>query len=163
SPWFRLVARTLPGYASPHYSIQTCDYVAVVAQTRDQSIILVRQYRPAVDADTLELPAGHVEAGETPEQAARKELLEETGYRADRFELLGTLAPDTGRLGNRMWCYFAADAILASDPAAAAEPGIDVVYFRGGPVELVAEAAFCCALSVAAVFLAVLRGRLLLP
>src|SRR5437763_11391084 len=98
TPWFDLVAKSLAGHDQPHYSIRTTDYVSVVAVTRQRRLLLVRQYRPAVEGMTLELPSGHVEPGETPEEAARKELLEETGHVADRFELLGEFSPDTGRL-----------------------------------------------------------------
>ena len=72
-------------------SFKATDFVVIVAVTRQDQILLVRQFRPAAAAVTLELPAGHVDPGETPEQAARRELLEETGYEADTFKLLASL------------------------------------------------------------------------
>src|ERR1700687_2612926 len=104
---FQLVPRRPPAYAEPHYSLRTRDYVGVVAVTTNGELLLVRQFRPAVWETTLELPSGHVEPGQTPEEAARTELLEETGHEANSFELVGDFSPDTGRLGNRMWCFFA--------------------------------------------------------
>src|SRR5580704_5986975 len=95
--WFELVAKHPPSYTEPHYSIRALDYVGIVAQDTQGNLLLVRQLRPAVGGMTLEIPCGHVEVGETPETAARKELLEETGYVADTFELLANLSPDTGR------------------------------------------------------------------
>ena len=56
--------------------------VAVVARGGDGTIFLVRQYRYPVDASLWELPAGRLDAGETPEEAAQRELQEEIGYRA---------------------------------------------------------------------------------
>src|SRR5438132_7557355 len=53
---------------------------AVVAVQEDGQVLLVRQHRPAVDAQILELPAGLIDPGETPEQCARRELAEETGF-----------------------------------------------------------------------------------
>jgi ADP-ribose pyrophosphatase len=108
SPWCRLVAETLPD-GKPYYMVEAADYVSVIACTADRHLVLVRQHRPVVGRDSIELPAGHVDPGESPEQAARRELLEETGMAAEDFELLGVLVPDVGRLANRMWCYFAAD------------------------------------------------------
>ena len=67
----------------------------------------MRQYRPAVEERTLELPSGHVDPGETPIAAATRELMEETGYVADKIEEIGVIRPDTGRLSNRLWCFFA--------------------------------------------------------
>jgi hypothetical protein len=74
TPWFELVAKHPAGYSEPHYSIRTQDYVMVIATTVDGRLLLVRQFRPAVGEKTLEFPSGHVERGETPLQAARKEL-----------------------------------------------------------------------------------------
>ncbi len=61
---------------------------AVVAVDAHQHVLLVRQPRPAVGTHLLELPAGLVDAGEQPIEAARRELEEETGYTAERLEPL---------------------------------------------------------------------------
>ncbi len=112
SPWCRLLSEPLSD-GTPYYMLDVPDYVTIVACTIDGRVLLVRQHRPVVGRDTIELPSGHVEPGETPEAAARRELLEETGMVARHFELLGVLSPDVGRLTNRLWCYFAADAVMA--------------------------------------------------
>jgi 8-oxo-dGTP pyrophosphatase MutT (NUDIX family) len=158
--WFEIVAKRPPSFAEPHYSIHTQDYVAVVALDSQKRFLLVRQLRPAVDGSTLEIPGGHVEPDETPEEAARKELLEETGHVADQFELLANLSPDTGRLGNRIWCFFAGDARLANASQSWGEAGVDCVRFEGGLSALLAEKEFCSALHWGALMAAVSRGRL---
>jgi ADP-ribose pyrophosphatase len=61
---------------------------AVVAVDADGQVLLVRQFRPAVGARLLELPAGLVDPGEQPIESARRELAEETGYAADHLEPL---------------------------------------------------------------------------
>jgi ADP-ribose pyrophosphatase len=160
TPWFHIVAKQVEGSTGPHYSLQTKDYVSVVAVTEDEQLLLVRQFRPAVGRMTVELPSGHVEPGETPEQAARKELLEETGYLADTFTLLGNLSPDTGRLGNRMWCFFAKGARRASETAFHPEPGIEPILFRRALSDLLAEPEFDSALNCAALLLSVVSGDL---
>jgi ADP-ribose pyrophosphatase len=86
----------------PYYFVRQRDYVSMLAITPDGKIPLVRQYRPAAGRVTLELPAGTVEEGDTPESTCNKELLEETGLRARRTHYLGTYFCDTGRLGNRV-------------------------------------------------------------
>ncbi len=158
--WFQIVARRPPAFSEPHYSLRTRDYVGIVAVTPAGELLLVRQFRPAVWATTLELPSGHVECGQTPEQAARIELLEETGHEAEQFELLADFSPDTGRLGNRMWCFFAGDARPTRRLEYRPEAGIEFVRYRGTLAELLRERAFCSALNCAALFAAVLKGRL---
>jgi ADP-ribose pyrophosphatase len=160
TPWFEIIAKQFEDGGAPHYSLRTNDYVSVVAVTREGRIVLVRQFRPAVDRMTLELPSGHVENGETPELAARRELLEETGHVADTFEFLGNLSPDTGRLANRMWCFFAAGARPANLTNAQLEPGIEPVFFEGTLSKLIADREFDSALNSAALFYAILRGHL---
>jgi len=110
TPWFELLARNVDDDPNPYYALSLPDYVCVVALTADDQILLVRQFRPAVERRTLELPAGVVDKGESPEAAAARELIEETGYKADSLELLGQLNPDTGRLSNKQWCFFASGA-----------------------------------------------------
>jgi ADP-ribose pyrophosphatase len=69
---------------------------AVVAVDADGQVLLVRQFRPAVGASVLELPAGIVDPGETPRECARRELEEETGFTADSIEPLATFYSSPG-------------------------------------------------------------------
>lgn len=160
TPWFKLVSRVAKGGDDPHYFIAANDYVCVVAQRSDEQIVLVRQWRPAMNAFTLELPAGHVEENESPEEAARKELFEETGYTAAEFVPLGCLAPCTGRLGNRLWCFFAGNAARQHDSQTGSEPGVTTILHRGDLSELTSHPEFVSAQHIAAIFLAVQRGYL---
>ena len=125
TPWFEIVAKTLAGWEAPYYALQGSDYVTVLAVTPSGGVLLVRQFRPAVEEHTLELPSGHVETGESPEEAARRELLEETGYAAGNLELLATLVPDSGRLEMRQWCYLASE--LQPGKGSDRETGVEVV------------------------------------
>ena len=160
TPWFEIVAKQFENDGAPHYSLRTKDYVSVVALTCENRLVLVRQFRPAVGRMTLELPSGHVEDGESPEQAARRELLEETGQAAETFQFLGNLSPDTGRLANRMWCFFAADARPAGETVFRPEPGVEPVFFERTLSDLIAEPEFDSALNSAALFYAILLGLL---
>ncbi len=109
-PWFEQIEKEvlLPGEDTPqiYYSIKPSDYVTALAKTKDDKIILLRQYRPAVENYTYELPSGHIEKGETPVQAVIRELEEETSCRAENVTLLGEMIPDTGRLENRLWGFY---------------------------------------------------------
>jgi ADP-ribose pyrophosphatase len=72
-----------------------------------QRILLVRQYRLPAAQYLWELPAGKVDEGETPLQAARRELIEETGYRARKWEKLSRFYPSPGFVAERMTIYLA--------------------------------------------------------
>lgn len=159
--WFQLVARRSPAFPDPHYCLQTLDYVHVVALTSNGQFLLVRQFRPAVWKTTLELPSGHVEPGQTPEQAARAELLEETGYEAARFECLGDYSPDSGRLSNRLWSYFAADVTRSPVPPPP-EKGIELVLYPGKVRNLLRDPDFCSGLNRATMLAAVAQGKVTL-
>ncbi len=80
--------------------IEYPDWAAVLCLTEEQQIVMVEQYRYGIDRVTLELPAGAVDAGETPEEAARRELLEETGYVASTWTYLGKCAPEPSKHTN---------------------------------------------------------------
>jgi ADP-ribose pyrophosphatase len=157
TPWFELRAKRLAGEGAPYYSLRMQDYVSVVALTRQHELILVRQYRPAIERSTLELPSGHVEPNETPEASARRELAEECGFDAPNLEHLGTLLSDTGRNENRLWAYLALDAIPVAGPYVP-EPGVEpVVMPRTRLPELLARGEFDHALHLAVLMLVVSR------
>jgi ADP-ribose pyrophosphatase len=161
TPWFELIEKNVRNDAAPHYSIATRDYVSVIAVTRDGRFPLVVQFRPAVEMLTLELPGGHVDENESPEQAARKELREETGFIAGEMIPLGALSPDTGRLSNRMWCFFAPQVAESSGATFEAEPGIQpILYDRPLRDLILTEPAFSSALNRAAILQAVAKGYL---
>jgi ADP-ribose pyrophosphatase len=160
TPWFQIFAEQPPAGGQPHYVIQGKDFVVIVAVTRENRLLLVRQYRPAVAEVTLELPAGHIDPGETPEQAARRELLEETGHEADNFKLLANLSPSVARFTSRMYCFFAADARPAIGATPQGEEGVSLVFYDRGVRALMDEKDFYSAPSCAALYLAALRGHL---
>ena len=95
---------------SPYYVLTYPDWVHVVAITSTGSLVLVRQYRHAVGEFSLELPGGAVDA-EDPnlEQAASRELEEETGFSARRWELVTSLYPNPATHTNRVHFFLARD------------------------------------------------------
>lgn len=157
TPWFQLL-ESPSGGKYPNYSIQAPDFVTILAVTEKKEILLVKQFRHAVARMTLEIPAGHIEIGETPEQAARKELVEETGHIAENFELLACLPYSPARFTNRLWCYFAGNARRAPD--AELETGMNCVIYPGGLKALLAEENFGSAGNWAVLMAAVAKGKL---
>ncbi|MDA9409889.1 hypothetical protein XH80_25035 [Bradyrhizobium sp. CCBAU 45384] len=110
SPWLEVVARDVSfsrdGPEETYYAIAQPDYVAVLAVTPDSRVLLVRQYRPAIERFSLELPAGIVDPDEDPLENARRELLEETGYHTVSIERIGQCATCSSRISNTTHSFF---------------------------------------------------------
>ena len=83
--------------------------VAIVPLDDNMNVLLVRQYRKAVDQVLLEVPAGRMEDGEEPEACARRELEEETGYSANRWERLGRFFTTPGFSDEEMHTFWATE------------------------------------------------------
>lgn len=81
----------------------------MMAVDEKKRILLVRQYRLPADKMMWELPAGKVDEGETPLQAAKRELIEETGYRARKWEKLSSFYPSPGFVAEKMTIYLATE------------------------------------------------------
>ena len=95
-----------------YFEIEMPSWVAIFAVTPEGRVPLVRQYRHGLRAHLLELPAGYIEAGETPDSAARRELREEVGCAAGRFTLLDRYAMLPERSTMMMHIVLAQDAHL---------------------------------------------------
>lgn len=164
SPWVTLVEHVVvddTGVNASYHSIKQADYVSVLGVTADGNIPLVQQFRPALGRQTLELPSGLLENNETPQDCALRELIEETGFSANDWELtlLGVLQPDTGRLENKLWCFYASNIISVAGWKPEPEIKIHMVDSR----ELIRRSLsgeFHHALHVAVVGLALMSGLL---
>lgn len=113
---------------------------AVVALTEDREVVLVRQYRKAVERTLLEIPAGTLEPGETPLSCAHRELVEETGLQADTMTPLLTFVPSPGLLTEEITIFLATGLRPVRRQVQAEEEGLGVVRVRLDQVrELIAR------------------------
>ena len=164
SPWLDVetleVELAPPRGLETFYTVKTHRYVVVLAVTRNGQVPLVRQYRPAVDAFSLELPSGHLDPGETAADAARRELLEETGCRAGELVALGEMFVDSGRLQTRQEGFFAPDVeVVASSPSG--DEQLELVFVEPAAIrDLVAGGELRHASQLGAVAAALMRGLL---
>jgi 8-oxo-dGTP pyrophosphatase MutT (NUDIX family) len=148
--------------AETYYAVAQADYVSILARTPDGRIPIVRQFRPALEQFTWELPAGMVDDGEDPVTSCRRELLEETGYPAVNIHPLGTSAPCSGRLSNRLHSFFVETGELSA--TFRPEAGLEVKLVS--PPELaflVTSGDFVSQLHIGTLMQATLRGLIDLP
>jgi ADP-ribose pyrophosphatase len=161
-PWLEVVEKDVvlapPRGRETFWSVKTGVYVAVLAVTEDGRVPLVRQFRPAVESPVLELPSGGVEADETPEQAIRRELLEETGCEAAELRLVGEFHTDSGRMQTRQWAFFAPSVRVVRDGPVGDEQLELLFVGRGDLGGLIADGSFRMAPHLAVVAAAVAAG-----
>ena len=110
-----------PRTGQPHdmFVLEQPNWVNVIPLTSDEQVVMVEQWRHGTRSVHLETPGGLMESGETPEQCARRELLEETGYEADEVERLGTVHPNPA-IQNNLQHY-----VLATNCRRVAAPSLD--------------------------------------
>lgn len=161
TPWFNVTAITVDKLLHPYYVVEASDCVSIIAQTEGKEVLLVRQYRPTINEETIELPSGHIESAETPEKAAFRELLEETGYSAKKLELLGILATDTGRLGYKLWCFFASDLNKVKSSDVIAREITELFKCKSDDLlKYIEDGKIIHAQDIAVIFLALQKGKL---
>ena len=102
----------------PYFVLERPDAAIVIPITESNEVVLVRQYRPPLEMMELGPPAGLVEEGERPEEAARRELAEETGYTGGEWEPLGSLASSPSLKDNWAYLFLArgVEETVAPDP-----------------------------------------------
>jgi ADP-ribose pyrophosphatase len=90
-----------------YYVLEYPDFANALAITEDNKVLMVQQYRQAAGIISLEVPGGVVDEGEEPEQAIKRELLEETGYEFNDIELVSVLYPNPSTANNKCHFYLA--------------------------------------------------------
>jgi len=149
------------GREHPRVIISSADWVNVLAITAEDEAVLIRQFRAGIGGDTLEIPGGMVDPGETPGQAAARELEEETGFVAARWVLLGVSHPNPALQPNRLHSFLALGCRRRGDPHL--DPGEDIrleLVPAGALRELAGRGEITHALVLATMCLAAVRGLL---
>jgi ADP-ribose pyrophosphatase len=161
-PWLEVFRETveLPDGRSvdDFYSIEMQDFVVVVASTATGDVVVESLYRHGVGSVTWSLPAGFVDRGENPFDAARRELMEETGYQAAHWTLLGRFIVDGNHGCGWCNCFLAEDAERVGKPTSEdlAETTVSTMS-RGRLSDLMADGQVAELASAAALSLALLR------
>jgi 8-oxo-dGTP pyrophosphatase MutT (NUDIX family) len=164
TPYFALRSDRLrlPGGAvkDPYYVVERPDAAIIFPLTGEGEVVLVRQYRPPLERMELGLPAGLVEEGEKPEAAARRELLEETGYSGDQWEPLGSLASSPSLKDNWAYLFLARGVEESASPDPDEHELVEVVRAPVGDLPgLIRSGEIVSSSGVAAIMLALERLR----
>jgi 8-oxo-dGTP pyrophosphatase MutT (NUDIX family) len=139
--------------------IKSPDWASVVCVTSASELVLVRQYRHGIAQPSLELPAGVIEAHETPEQAARRELLEETGFESDDWAHIQSVATEPARHTTRAHFYCARHARRLQAPRLEATEVLDTVLVPLSELErLATDGSIVHGVHVGALLAAAARG-----
>lgn len=123
--------------------------VVVIPVLGDGRIVLIRQFRYAAGQYLWELVAGHKEPGEDPAKGARRELMEETGYRAKRIRKLFEIFPSPGLLSERMDIYLAEGLTKGQAQPEADEKISQKIVTLGEAERWIREAKICDAKTIA--------------
>jgi 8-oxo-dGTP pyrophosphatase MutT (NUDIX family) len=136
-------------------------WTAVLCLTSDRQVVLVRQYRHGLGGPSLELPAGVIEPSEAPIDAARRELLEESGFEAASIEHLLSTAPEPSRSSTRAHFFFAQGAHAVSAQQLDHSEDLEVVLVPVSELlELIDHGHIVHAAHIAAILSAWRRGLL---
>lgn len=135
-----ILSRSPQGTTGRFVSIDAADWAAVIPVV-GQDFLMVRQWRHSYNGLSLEFPGGVVDPGETPEQGAARELLEETGCKAGTLVHLGTMSPNPALFSNRFHVFLAKDLTKAGEQKLDADeflncervPQKEVFEKMGGP------------------------------
>ena len=141
--------------------IQGPSWASVLCLTNDGHVVLVRQYRHGLGGASLELPAGVMDAAETPLDAARRELREETGFSAEHLVPLLQVAPEPARNTTRAHFFFASGAQRVAELSLDSSEELEVVLVPVADLfELIDQGVIVHAAHIGAILLAARRGLL---
>ncbi|MCM1484139.1 MAG: NUDIX hydrolase [Muribaculaceae bacterium] len=112
---------------SEYYVLEYPDFVNVMAITADGRMLLVRQYRHGIGRMSLELCAGVIEPGEDPLDAAKRELMEETGFGGGTWDKVCELCANSSTTNNITHCYLARGVVHMADQSLDATEDLDPI------------------------------------
>src|SRR5690606_20186115 len=131
APWAVLrkdICEMPNGHIVPeYYVLEYPNWVNIVALTADNQFILVKQYRHGAKLAVLEIPGGVIDEGEEALEAAKRELLEETGYSFSSFEKLCELFPNPATSNNITTTYLAKGGVKIQDQELDSQEEIDII------------------------------------
>ena len=127
----------LPSGSTHIHSCATmpADAVMILAETQEQTLILTKEYRPCVDRWIYSCPGGCIDQGETPLEAARRELLEETGYGVDEIKILSSAYPFPGSSSQKIYFALGFNAIKIQEPKLDPSECIEVIPLSSTNIE----------------------------
>ena len=141
------------GRTGTYHVIHSAPWCNVIALTAADEIVLIRQFRHGLAEVSLEIPGGLVDPGESPDVAAVRELVEETGFTGDPAVPLGIIHPNPAIMSNTCYAYLVTNAECTQPPRPEEEEDIYVTLVPLSDVpRLIAEGAITHAIVIAALW-----------
>jgi len=135
--------RNAAGHETTREIIEHPNVIVAIPIDANGDILMVRQYRKAIEKELLELPAGGIDPGEDPETAVKRELQEEIGYSPDQVELMGGFYSSPGFCSEYLYLYLAKN-LRPSQLQAEDTPGIKVVRIQPDRIPGLIESGELC-------------------
>ena len=148
------------GKTIPFHILECGLWTNIFPVTPNHEVVMIRQYRHGTERITLEIPGGLVEQGETPAHAARREMMEETGYDSETIVPLGYVEPNPAFISNRCHSFLSPGAVPVGHQSLDHGEDIETVNVPMDQLDsLVADGTITHSLVVAAIYLLELHIR----
>jgi 8-oxo-dGTP pyrophosphatase MutT (NUDIX family) len=146
--------KIMPAY----YILEYPSWTSAFALTKDNKVIMVKQYRHGLGEISIEIPGGVVDKGETTETAIARELKEETGYQFESYEYLGKISANPATSNNYMHMYIARGGEKVAEQQLDETEDVEVTIYTINEIkQLLRENKIVQALHVACIFYALNR------